>query len=368
MKERKIFISHSSYDESYGLVLSNLFRDLTEKNVFFSSSDTQGVPVNEDIYQTLKAEIQNNAYVFCLLSKHYYTSPACLNEMGAVWALENEYALLCLPGFDLNCKDFRRSFVNIHKKVVHIENLNEMFQLAHAVLKSFGIEYNNEQLLKKCSDFTEKIMEISKQSERLIYKQLWQAEIQIKKKQNVAKSYCYRGNAWTKLKKYENAISDYLFSIFLDPEDENAYYYLVLCAENMDRTYKKRALAIAQYMCEKFPENHLSYGCRAYAQLHLDNIDEAIEDCNKAIAIKKNRWYYNTRGCCWMKKQKTLEALSDFWQSHLLSLDYVPPIEHIKKIVTDITPEVLKNIVSTQKANVNADLDDLYLNCLNLFE
>ena len=35
-----------------------------------------------------------------MLSKNYYESPACLNEMGAAWVLKKDYRSILLPGFE----------------------------------------------------------------------------------------------------------------------------------------------------------------------------------------------------------------------------------------------------------------------------
>ncbi len=83
---RSIFISHSTIDKDYGMALKDLLVSLMPKQkVFLSSSDIQGVPVNQDINETIKNEISNGAYVIFLLSDNFYASVACLNEMGAAW-------------------------------------------------------------------------------------------------------------------------------------------------------------------------------------------------------------------------------------------------------------------------------------------
>ena len=35
-----------------------------------------------------------------MLSKNYYNSPACLNEMGAAWVLKSDYQSILIPPFD----------------------------------------------------------------------------------------------------------------------------------------------------------------------------------------------------------------------------------------------------------------------------
>lgn len=110
---RSIFISHSTIDKDYGMALKNLLDLLMPKqNIFLSSSEFDGVRVNQDINKTIKNEIRNDAYVIFLLSDHFYSSAACLNEMGAAWISGNKYALVILPGFDIGGDSFKRSLIN----------------------------------------------------------------------------------------------------------------------------------------------------------------------------------------------------------------------------------------------------------------
>lgn len=43
--------------------------------------------------------LYNDLVVF-MLSKNYYESVACLNEMGATWVLQKQYQTILLPEFD----------------------------------------------------------------------------------------------------------------------------------------------------------------------------------------------------------------------------------------------------------------------------
>lgn len=366
MGERSIFISHASRDKDYGIVLCNFFRDITGKRVFFSSSDTQGVPVNEDIYETLKKEIQNNSYVVCLLSKHYYDSPACLNEMGAAWVCGNEYALLCLPGYNITSENFRRSAINTSQKVVHFEKAAEMKQLAEAVLRSFNITYEESEIFEKCLNLINEVWKISRNTINSYYRQLWDAEEKIKQNLDVANAYYERANAWIGLHEYEKAIKDYLFTIFLDSKNVDAYENLVQYATISETGYKEQALDVAQEMCRRFPANARSYGCRAFVRFHRGELEKAMEDCDKAIEIKKNRWYYNTRGNCWLNKGEYFKALADFWQAHQLSEDYAPPIKNIKRTVEAVKADVIRQEVQKQQELGNLALAEVYLNCLKL--
>lgn len=102
MKKSKIFISHSSKDVQIISKFVDLLADmgLTNEELFCSSVPDYGIPLNEDIYDYLASLFRDyNIYVIFMLSKNYYSSSACLNEMGAAWVLKSDYTSVLLPGF-----------------------------------------------------------------------------------------------------------------------------------------------------------------------------------------------------------------------------------------------------------------------------
>lgn len=103
-KKPLLFISHSSANEDIASALVTLLRTIGfhKGNLFCSSVPGYDIPEGNDIYETLKEKFTNyNIFVIFLLSKDYYESPACLNEMGATWVLKANYSTLVCPGFDI---------------------------------------------------------------------------------------------------------------------------------------------------------------------------------------------------------------------------------------------------------------------------
>lgn len=102
-KRTKVFISHSSKDDMYINSIVGLLEGigLKEEHLFCSSVAGYSVPHGENIYDYLRTQFQEyNIYAIFVLSKNYYNSVACMNEMGAAWVLQNVYATILLPGFD----------------------------------------------------------------------------------------------------------------------------------------------------------------------------------------------------------------------------------------------------------------------------
>src|SRR5690606_19764724 len=89
----KIFISHSSRNKNYGNALVDLLIGvgISGDKIIFTSNDAYGIPTGQNIFTWLKSEINEKPYVIYLLSPEYYSSVACLNEMGAAWIVENEH-------------------------------------------------------------------------------------------------------------------------------------------------------------------------------------------------------------------------------------------------------------------------------------
>ena len=110
----KIFISHSSKNKDYGNVLVELLRGVgvKEDEIIFTSNNAYGIPIGQNIYNWLKSQIAEKPFVIYLLSKEYYESIACLNEMGAAWIIENEHAMLFTPNFDLSSKEFQNGAID----------------------------------------------------------------------------------------------------------------------------------------------------------------------------------------------------------------------------------------------------------------
>lgn len=102
MSNYKLFLSHSSKDN----VIVNAFVNfmykigLTEKDIVCTSMAGTHIPARQDIYEFLNNLLSTEKiYAIFFLSDNYYTSPVCLNEMGAVWLKKSMNLSFLLPGF-----------------------------------------------------------------------------------------------------------------------------------------------------------------------------------------------------------------------------------------------------------------------------
>ncbi len=101
-KQPKLFISHSSKDESYVNHIVNLIdgMGLNDSQILCSSLPGYGVPIDTDFYEYLRNQfLQYRLHVIFVHSANYYSSPISLNEMGAAWVLKTAATSILLPGF-----------------------------------------------------------------------------------------------------------------------------------------------------------------------------------------------------------------------------------------------------------------------------
>lgn len=95
-----IFISHASKDREYVKELVNLLTPLNVPNIICSSLHGYHIPNDVDIYEYLAQNLNRKGRVIFVLSKNYYDSAACLNEMGACWILNKNYTTILTPNFE----------------------------------------------------------------------------------------------------------------------------------------------------------------------------------------------------------------------------------------------------------------------------
>lgn len=141
----KIFISHASANKDYGNTLVELLRAVGVKDneIIFTSNNAYGIPIGQNIFHWLKSQIIEKPFVIYLLSKEYYTSIACLNEMGAAWIIENEHAILFVSGFEINSKEFQNGAIDPREIGFFINDEEKILAFIHQLEKHFEISKNN---------------------------------------------------------------------------------------------------------------------------------------------------------------------------------------------------------------------------------
>ncbi len=112
-----IFLSHKSDDKKYADALEQFFVGLGVKNeqLIYTSHPLHKIPLDENIYEYLKKNINGNVFMIILWSNKYLESPACLNEMGAVWVVQGDYTNIYVPDFSFGNPKYHECAVDTRK-------------------------------------------------------------------------------------------------------------------------------------------------------------------------------------------------------------------------------------------------------------
>ena len=103
----RIFISHSSKDKDIVAEFCDrilrLGIGINSDDIFCTSIEDMNIKNGEDIRKHIRENILTSDFSFVLISDNYKKSEICLNEMGAIWANNNNVRYYLLPNtsFDI---------------------------------------------------------------------------------------------------------------------------------------------------------------------------------------------------------------------------------------------------------------------------
>ena len=147
-----IFISHSSTDKKYGDALRNFITGLGVKNeqLVYTSHPLHKIPLNQNIYEYLRARINNNTFMIFLWSNAYLKSSACLNEMGAAWLAQSDYTNIYTPDFDFTNYEYSKCAVDKNRMGAILkvdDNIKiSMIELKEKIEQLFNL-YNDDKII-----------------------------------------------------------------------------------------------------------------------------------------------------------------------------------------------------------------------------
>lgn len=100
-KPPKIFISHKTEDKPFVDELIKLLEFVVganTKRIFCSSAGGYDIKPGKEILTELKRQFDDYEIIFLIVhSPRYYSSPICLNEMGAAWVLGSKFFSFLTP-------------------------------------------------------------------------------------------------------------------------------------------------------------------------------------------------------------------------------------------------------------------------------
>ena len=155
----KIFISHASANKEYGNTLVDFLRGIgiNEDKIIFTSNVAYGIPIGQNIFNWLKSQITEKPFVIYLLSKEYYSSIACLNEMGASWIVENEHATIFTADFEINSKEFQNGALDPREIGFRINDEERLLSFVQQLSKYFNISKNSVIINQKLKSYITEI-------------------------------------------------------------------------------------------------------------------------------------------------------------------------------------------------------------------
>lgn len=148
--EPKIFISHRSSDKKYGDALEKLICGLgVKKNrLIYTSHPLHKIPLDANIYDFLRENINNNVFVIILWSNEYLESPACLNEMGAAWVAQTDYTNIYTPDFSFGNPKYHECAVDTRKMGAILNGDDNckanIIELMDKIIDIFNLQVDNQ--------------------------------------------------------------------------------------------------------------------------------------------------------------------------------------------------------------------------------
>lgn len=116
-KNKLIFLSHKSKDKKYGDALRDFIVGLGVNNdqLIYTSHPLHKIPLDKNIYDYLRENINSEIFMIILWSDDYLESPACLNEMGAAWVTQSDYTNIYVPTFSFGNPKYHECAVDTRK-------------------------------------------------------------------------------------------------------------------------------------------------------------------------------------------------------------------------------------------------------------
>lgn len=164
MKDKKIFISHSSKDIDYvKSFVENILRlglDISSDRIFCSSMEGHGINSGQYIPDRLREEINKSSMALLFVSKNYKKSEICLNEVGAAWAtLSKETVIpMLLPDIDFS----ELGFLDLNRIGLKLYEREGILKLIQDCKEELNPSFNLEKLYNKIEDYLNDIGKLNK--------------------------------------------------------------------------------------------------------------------------------------------------------------------------------------------------------------
>lgn len=167
-----IFLSHCSSDKTYGDILEKFIMGLGVKReqLIYSSHPLHKIPLDQNIFNYLRKNINREIFMIILWSNDYLESPACMNELGAAWVAQCDYTNIYTPDFAFGNPKYHRCAVDTQKMGAVLNGdancRQSMLELKDKIVNFLDLAPDEAQVLYLLDEFTNSLKAISKTSDR----------------------------------------------------------------------------------------------------------------------------------------------------------------------------------------------------------
>lgn len=158
-----ILLSHRSTDKKYGDAIEKLLSSIGIKNnqLIYTSHPLHKIPLDKNIYEYLRESFGRKIFVIVLWSNEYLDSPACLNEMGAMWVTQSDYTNVYVPSFDFTNPKYYQCAVDKNKMGAVLDGSNNckasIVELKNKMVEMFDLNIDENQWIYSLDQFIEDI-------------------------------------------------------------------------------------------------------------------------------------------------------------------------------------------------------------------
>ena len=141
-KTPMVFVSHSAKDKRFVEAFVDMLESLgfTSENLFCSSVEGYGIPLSNDIFETLRALFsEHDLFVIFIHSPRYYSSAISLNEMGAAWVLRTDFCSILTKDMEFSGMKGVLNANSISIKVDSEDAPARLTELKDQLLKKFSL-------------------------------------------------------------------------------------------------------------------------------------------------------------------------------------------------------------------------------------
>lgn len=163
LAEPIILLSHRSTDKKYGDAIEKLLSSIGIKNnqLIYTSHPLHKIPLDKNIYEYLRESFGRKIFVIILWSNEYMDSPACLNEMGAMWVTQSDYTNIYVPSFDFTNPKYYQCAVDKNKMGAVLDGSDNckasIVELKNKLVEMFGLKIDENQWIYSLDQFIDNI-------------------------------------------------------------------------------------------------------------------------------------------------------------------------------------------------------------------